>query len=409
MDYFGAYALLTAFMTIVGMLDFGISRAVILTTYDRELNPDGDYWVSFQVGRRFSKYAALIVSSLGLLSGIVYIAMAHPSLDIAISIGVSALAGALTMLTLPHRAVLEIRNRFLSLNLIRSLMACAVPVAPLLPILSPGINLTSAMLFTLLTRLLGLIAYSGVTREVRRVASPLINDREWSRIFLRRSGFVGLTNLISLAMTYSDRFFLAALASTHVLASYVVAYDTVTKIWLGTSALMSASMPRVAETIFQSSDRTSSHNPQILKLTKLLIVGCAVVPCIIAILLAEPLFRLWLGHSASSEIAILGSILMVGVGINTMTQLNLSLLQLAGGEKQGAYVQVMNLILSVALIFLLFPRWGAVGAAIAVTVRLCCDTVVVRILTSRKTSSRLGFSMVELMVTACILLFGLLY
>lgn len=395
-DYFGVYALLAAFMTVVAMLDFGVSRAISLTTFDPQINPEGDYWRPFRTGLRFMVWisASLLVAGL-LLEAVVLSVWPQPA-DFSIAIALSIVAGALTTLSLAHRSVLEIRGRFAVLNVIRSLTACAVPLAPLLPTPWPGYALSSAVAFVLLTRAVGLAGYVVATREDRQPVALGHDERDWSRNFLRRAGKVGVTNAISLLMTYSDRFLVAAVASVSMVAHYVIAYDSVTKVWLATSALMSASINRVAEAIFLRRQWADFSSPAVLRHTKALIVGATVVPCVLIMLMLDPLFQLWLGSGAATEITWMAAILLFGVGLNSMSQLNFSLLQLAGGEGQGVYLQFFNLIMWLALAFLLIPLYGGLGAAAAVTVRLVLDAMIVRRLTTSMTSPRLGFSAAEL-------------
>jgi O-antigen/teichoic acid export membrane protein len=400
--FFGEWALLTALLMIVGLMDLGIARGITLVTYDKEMNPSGDPVRPFKAGLRLSLLVAAIVLTLGAIAVAGYFVWRNGSTDLLISTGVCLCSGAITILTLPFRSLMEIKSRFGWLNTIRSLMACAVYIAPLLVAPSESLILTLSSLLVLVTRVVGLVAYSltcGVSvAQLRAQTAP---DRHWTARFMNRCGWVGLTNALSMVLMYADRFILAAVTSATQVAHYAVASEAALKIWLVTGAVQSAVTPQVAAEVTQSKGEQVVSKVSAIRKAKWLLFLVVVMPSAALIVFCEPLLRLWLGQSFDSGIVPVARVLVAGVALNSMSQLNFSLLQLHGGESAGAMLQIGNIVVSAILMLALIPPFGTVGAAGAFTIRLMNDAFVVRQHAWTRSRSKHGFTHPEL-AASCI-------
>jgi O-antigen/teichoic acid export membrane protein len=400
--FFGEWALLTALLVIVGLMDLGISRGITLVTYDKEMNPSGDPIRPFKAGLSLSLMVAAIVLTLGAIAVAGYFIWRDGSADLFIATGVCLCSGAITILTLPFRSLMEIKSRFGWLNTIRSLMACSVYIAPLLVVPSESRVLTISSLLILATRVTGLVAYSltcGLSlTQLRAQPAP---DRLWTARFMKRCGWVGLTNALSMVLMYADRFLLAAVSSATQVAHYAVASEAALKIWLVTGAVQSAVTPQVAAEVTQSKVEQLGGKVSAIRRAKWLLFLTVVVPSAALIVFCEPLLRLWLGQSFDLEIVPAARVLVAGVALNSMSQLNFSLLQLYGGESAGAMLQIGNIVVSVILMIALIPPFGTVGAASAFSIRLVIDAFVTRQLAWSRSRSKYGFTHPEL-AASCI-------
>jgi O-antigen/teichoic acid export membrane protein len=403
--FFGIYSLQTALVVVVGLMDLGISRGITLATFDAQLNPDADPARPFKAGLQLSVAVALAVSMITLLGAAVFFEIRPASADVMLSTSLHIASGALTILTLPFRALFEIQGRFGRLNAIRSLLACSVPIAPLLPSALDGLLLTNAAAIVLLLRVLGLAAYalsSGIGRARLR-AIPSV-DRAWRREFMHRCGWAGLTNLVSLVLTYADRFLLGSIGAVTEVSHFVVAQEAATKIWMVTGAVQSATTPRVAMELHAARDADDAQPRPALRRTKLILSLTVVLPSLVLVLYNERVFRLWLRSGFTPAISQAASILIAGIAVNSMSQLNFTLLQLNKGEAQGARLQFVNLGLAALFMAVLVPPLGALGAAIAFSLRLAIDAFITRHLTTRQSRRRDGFTHAELAATLLLFL-----
>lgn len=402
-EFFGIYSIQTALLMVVGLMDLGLSRGIMLVTYDEVLNPSGTPNKPFKSGMQLTRLVALLIFSITLFV-LAIIDFLHPTTsDIRLSTLLSAISGGLTILTLPLRALLEIQGKFGSLNVIRTVLACSIPLAPLLPGLVAEQALTTSAIYVLVLRFAGLWAYRRVcdfdALNLERVLKP---TPEWKREFIKRCSWVGLTNIGSLILTYADRILLASFASAAALASFVVAHELATKIWMITGAILSATMPRVAADLMNLKTEKIRGIPTSLAQVRFLIIVAIVLPSVILTIFLKPVLVIWLGASYAVDVEIAGKILIAGVALNSMSQLNFGLLQLHKGESHGAKLQLFNIILAAALMGILIPIYGVIGAASAFSLRLIIDAFVGRALLERLIDSKEGFLYIDLIVVLLI-------
>lgn len=405
-EFFGIYSIQTALLMVVGLMDLGLSRGIMLVTYDRDLNPSGTPNKPFKAGLYLTLWGALLVLLITLVVILIIQELRPTTSDIKISTFLSSLSGALTILTLPLRALLEIQGKFGTLNIIRSALACSIPLAPLLPGLDNDYPLTVSALYVFVVRLGGLFAYRSVCglKELALNKLPAAT-KEWQCEFIKRCGWVGLTNVGSLILTYADRLLLASIASATALASFVIAHELATKIWMVTGAVLSATMPKVAADIMKHGSIFSPDTPPAsLNKVRLMILGAIVLPSIILTVFLKYALTIWLGAEYSVDIDVAGKILIAGIALNSMSQFNFGLLQIYKGESQGAQLQLFNISLAVILMAIFIPLYGAVGAAIAFSTRLVVDAYITRALLQGKINIRAGFLYVDMTVVVSIFL-----
>jgi O-antigen/teichoic acid export membrane protein len=405
-EFFGVYSIQTALLMVVGLMDLGVSRGIMLVTYDRDLNPSGTPNKPFKAGLYLALWGALLVLLITLAVLLIIQQLRPTTPDIKLSTFLSLLSGALTILTLPLRALLEIQGKFGVLNIVRSALACSIPLAPLLPGLGGDYYLTISAVYVLIVRIGGLFAYRSVCGlkelELNKVPEA---TKEWQREFIKRCGWVGLTNVGSLILTYADRLLLASIASTTALASFVIAHELATKIWMVTGAVLSATMPKVAADLMKHDTKFSTNTPPAsLTKVRLLILGTIVLPSIILAVFLKYALTIWLGAKYSVDIEVAGKILIAGIALNSMSQFNFGLLQINKGESQGAQLQLFNIAIAVILMAIFIPIYGAIGAAVAFSIRLVVDAYVTRALLQRKINIRAGFLYVDMTVVVSIFL-----
>lgn len=403
-EFFGIYSIQTTLLMVVGLMDLGLSRGIMLVTYDRDLNPSGTPNKPFKAGLYLTLWVALLMLIITFAALQVIQFLRPTTLDIQLSTFLSLLSGVLTILTLPLRALLEIQGKFGLLNIIRSTLACSIPVAPLLSGLDSDYPLTISALYVFIFRICGFFAY----RSACCIPEMALNKepkatREWQREFIKRCGWIGLTNVGSLILTYADRLILASIASAAALASFVIAHELATKIWMITGAVLSATMPRVASDLMKYDKKLSKNKlPASLSEVRLLILGVVVLPSIILAAFLKFTLIIWLGAEYSKDIEVTGKILIAGIALNSMSQLNFGLLQVNKGEAQGAQLQLFNIVLAATLMTVLIPTYGAIGAAAAFSTRLVVDAYVTRVLLQRKNDLRAGFLYLDMTIVISI-------
>lgn len=407
MGGFGVFSMQVAALFFFGLSDLGISRAIVLLSFDEKFAAGQGWWRPYQVGLRFSVALGALVTALAVPVGA---GLWHwqptqvPPLDLTLSTVLVFLCAGLTLLMQAPRAVLESQERFVTANAIRGPAAAAIFLAPLVA-LEIDRSLTSAAISLLLTRIVAALAYfwaAGHASE-SRLRPPLdpADRPALQAAFLLKAGWLGMTNVLSMLLAYADRFVLGALGSTVMVGQYVIAQEVVTKAWISSGAIISAGTPRLAAA--RRAEQAAGLQ-QVARQMALWMVAAGVLPALVLVLLGGWLLQLWLGKNFDAGSVLPLQLMAVGLGVNTLAQVNFTLVQVQGGERHGAFLQVFNLGLLAIGLLLLVPRWGATGAAATFTVRLLLDAAAGRWLLDRVSGgARVGIGALWLVAVAVVL------
>lgn len=383
---FGVFSLQVGVLFLLGLSDFGISRAVVLLAPDARFARTGPA-SAYAIGLRWSLLLGLAIAGLAVPVGLgVLHFAAHPDAsDLAHSTALMCLSAGVMVVSLAPRAALESQERFFASNLVRGPAAAAIFLGPLAAFaVSP--SLTGAAVAILATRIVAALCYFHAARPfplaTRRAGpSPLARDqrRALDRIFLARAGWMGGANLLSLVITYADRFILGALGSAAGVALFVIAQEVVTKLWIVTGAAMAAAAPRLAADTHKDGAASARSSKQLTAI----MLAAGVLPAVVLVVWGEAILKAWLGPSFAPASVLPLQLMAAGVGLNSLSQVNFLLLQVRGGERSSMLLQVYNLAFLALALPLLVPRYGAEGAALAFALRLVTDTFVLRYLLDR--------------------------
>jgi O-antigen/teichoic acid export membrane protein len=379
-DGFGVFSLQVAALFFFGLADFGISRAIVLLSFEP---PDAgrDGWRRpYALGLRYTAMLAAGVLALGAVATAVLWHWQPTGIaprDLAWSSGLTFVSAAFMLLTQPPRAALEAQQRFLLANLIRGPAAAAIFLAPLAAFTIEA-TLTSAAVAILITRVLAAFAWFAACGRARPGGTAVPGPTpELRSAFLRKAGWLGLTNLVSLLVGYADRFVLAPFTSAAAVGQYVIAQEVATKLWIASGAVVSAGMPRLAAQGAQLDHEGLRGTTRHLGAA---MWGLGVAPAALLVLFAEPLLKLWLRASFDPASVLPLQVMAIGIGVNNLTQINFALLQVHGGEQRGAWLQVFHFLFLCLALAVLVPAFGIRGAALAFTLRLLLDALLVRLL-----------------------------
>jgi O-antigen/teichoic acid export membrane protein len=405
-ERFGIFSMQVAALFFFGLADFGIARAIVLLSFEPGSASEPAWVRPYRIGLRYSAMLAAVVAFGGLVAGAV-LWVWHPSkvdpVDLSLSSVVIFASAAVMLVSQPPRAVLEARQQFLLANLIRGPAAAAIFLAPLTALASGNSTLTSASIAIFITRVVAAACYFRCCRTTAIAPSPHEEARVLRRAFLRKAGWLGMTNILSMLIGYADRFILAPMTSAAAVGQYAIAQEVVSKLWIASGAVISAGTPRLASHRGESAPLRRTGRQLAYAMW-----GMGVLPAAILIVFGGPLLRLWLRGNFDPAMVVPLQVMALGIGVNNLNQINFALLQVHGGEHRGAFLQVFHVLFLAIALLLLVPRFGINGAAVAFTVRLLIDAFLVRHLL-RSTSREAADAGVGLgTLAACAALLGVL-
>jgi O-antigen/teichoic acid export membrane protein len=378
---FGLLGLIWAILGYFGVLDLGLGRAT--TKFVAEYLGRGD-------ATQLRRVATLSVASqtvLGVVGGIV-LALLTPvavSRVLGVPAGLQAEArGAflvlavsvpIVVLSLSLRAILEAAQRFDLVNLIRTPTSAAVFLVPAVAA-HFGASLPAIVLLLLLVRVATCWATAAaVPRAIPGFRWEFRPSWEALRPLVGFGGWIAVSNVVSPLLGYLERFMLASVAGVAAVAYYAAPYEAVTRLLIVPAGLASALFPALSVTV---ADRRASLDRLLGRSVRYLLLVLA-VPIMLLIGLSGPLVTAWLGPAFAARSAPAFAILAVGVLINALAHLPHVYLLGQGRPDLPAKFHLLELPLYVALAWVLIARFGVAGAALAWTVRVSLDAVLLTV------------------------------
>ncbi|HMP54957.1 MAG TPA: oligosaccharide flippase family protein, partial [Novosphingobium sp.] len=238
-------------------------------------------------------------------------------------------------------------------------------------------------------------------RAVRREFGP-IEPWRWERAEVRAllafGGWVALTSLVAPLLTLTDRFLVGAVVGAAAVAIYSVPVDLTQRLGAVAAALGNALFPRLA--LASGEEATRLVRAGIDALFVLL-----TPPVAAGLILADPLFRLWLGDAIGGQAAPLARVMLVAAWFNAFAQMAFVRLQ-----AQGRPDLVAKLLLAETPVYLLALWWalashGLWGAALVFLARMVIDSLGMAYLAGRRLERAwLLLPTLGLFVAACFVL-----
>jgi O-antigen/teichoic acid export membrane protein len=196
---------------------------------------------------------------------------------------------------------------------------------------------------------------------------------------LRVGGWMTVSNIVSPLMTYFDRFLIGALLPVAAVAYYVTPFEAVMKLLLFPSALMGVLFPAFAESFARDRVRTAQLFDKGVRAVVLVIFPVS----LILVTLASEILHLWVGAEFARAGSVVLQWLAVGALINSVGFVGFAVLQGVGRPDLTGKLNLVELPLYVAAIWVLAKTMGLPGVAIAWTVRVFIDTAALWVMARR--------------------------
>ncbi|MDY7094872.1 MAG: flippase [Acidobacteriota bacterium] len=377
---FGVLALAWALVSYFGLFDLGVGRALTQGIARRLDTP------------RERELPALMASGmlfllvLGLLSGVVLALLAPwltrrvltppPEMLLEVTHALRLLAATLpfVLLNTGLRAILEARQNFVRLNVVRLPMAVLIFAGPLL-ILPFSQNLVPVIAILAAARLGALAAFAVfVRRLLRELSIPLSRlrpQRDLALDLLKLGGWMTVSNLVAPLLLYLDRFLISGLLSLTAVTYYVTPFEVISRLSVLPNALMAVLFPAFTTALIQEPRKARR-----LYRRSLLGMAALMAPLAAAVLLgARPGLTLWLGEDFAAASFRAAQLLAAGAFFHALAQPSFHLLQAAGRADLTAKLHLAETPVYVAYLFALTARFGIVGTAGAWLLRVLLSSL----------------------------------
>jgi O-antigen/teichoic acid export membrane protein len=296
---------------------------------------------------------------------------------LAASIPAVLISGSLT-------GALAAAQRFDLVNAVGASFSVANSLLTLVGVLFWDWRLPEIISMLVVSRLLALVVYYWLCLRVFPAfkGPPCFH---WAELWMLVGfgGWVTVSSVIGPILVYLDRFMIGALLSMAAVAYYAAPYEMVTRLWIVPTSLGVALFPAFSTLIGRGQqERLLALLSRSVKWV-LLTLGPTVI---IVITLARDILQLWLGSAFAAESTLILQILAVGVLVNSLAHVPYSLIHALGRPDLTAKFHLAELPLHVLLAWWLIGRWGAPGAALAWSIRVAVDALLLFIAACRLAS-----------------------
>jgi O-antigen/teichoic acid export membrane protein len=374
-ERFGLLALAWAWLTYAGLLDFGLGRTLTRMVAAADAGEPLEAPIT-----AFVSTSLVLLTVVGAVVGLggAFIApwyvtqVLHVSSPLRTDAIVSAVLFALTVPAITSasvpRAVLEARQQFRAVNMVRLPVSVATFAVPLL-LLPVTASLTVIAVTLAVVRVWALWRYRVLARAIMAGEPQHPGTRAYVRPLLRAGAWMTVSNVLSPLLTVADRFVIGSLISVNAVALYAVPWEGVTRLFIIPGAVTMVLFPAITQAATTRDQTLIPLHSASVRLLMLIVVPI----CAIACLLAPWLLRLAGGPEYTGDSINVLRILAVGVTASCMAAVPLTLLQASGRARTTAILHLLEIVPFGVLLWYAITHWGILGAATAWTARAIID------------------------------------
>ena len=288
---------------------------------------------------------------------------------------------------------LQGRERFLTINALGGLAAALGALLPLLFAYFWQSNLHAILTGALIAQLIPLPISLWICSKAVPFGRPTSPSIALAKEFFSFGGWVSLTVIANGIIQTIDRLTLGSVSGAASVPVYAIPYGLVSRIILIPHSLSSALVPRFAAADQAERQRLASNS--------FLPVALIITPASVGLItVAEPFFSLWIGSELARSATPIAYVLAGGFWAYSFGHMAYSMLQATGRPDLVSKVLLAELIPFAATLFVCIWAFGAIGAAIAFTLRAVLDCLVFLLL------AKIPFGTVRLLLVPALLMFS---
>lgn len=384
-DQFGLLSLVWMLVGYFTIFDMGIGRALTRIAAERigqgrEQDLPALFWTScvimFVLGLVATAIVWMISPWLATSALRVPVEMQAETLR---SFRVVALSLPVVVMTAGMIGILEARQRFGVINLIRVPLGSFTFIGPLL-VLPFSKSLFPVVLILLAGRLVEWLSYFVMClREVPELRHGFRWSSKEVKPLMCTGGWITVSTLIMPFMVHIDRFLIGSLLTVGAVAYYATASEIVVKLLVFPRAWVSVLFPTFAAHFGQRQGQTSDLFARSLGG----LMGMLLPVILLVVAFAPEGFRLWLGADFAVQSTPIMRWLTTGIFIYCLTYIPFSFLQGIGRPDIPARIHLVEFPLFVALAVVMIRAYGVSGAAMAWAIRALLEFLVMLYFSSR--------------------------
>jgi O-antigen/teichoic acid export membrane protein len=203
---------------------------------------------------------------------------------------------------------------------------------------------------------------------VMQLNAPVLLQRHWVPVLLRYGSSISISGIVSPILTSLDRLLIGGALGAAAVSYYVVPSNLINVVQMLPGSLLRVLFPQLSTLSAAGASAMSIEATLGLAIVLTPVVACG-------ILLAHPFMTLWLGAAFAAHARGIAEILLYGAWINCLAWVPVTLLQAQQRPGVVARLHVIELAPFVLLVWLGVRFGGVYGAALACTLRMWVDAL----------------------------------
>lgn len=378
-ESFGVLTLIWALIGYFSLFDFGLGRAL---TQQVAATRSSDQLANLP---SLVKTGVWFTAVTGFAGGLILAALSPQLAENWLNVSESLQASArdalllaaigipLTTVTTGLRGIIEAYEDFKVVSLLRIGLGAANFGLPAISVMTVGNSLAWMVASLIVARVIVLLAHVWYANKKLPVgwASAQFSKTNIHNL-LSFGAWMTVSNIVGPLMVTADRFFISAVLGATVVAYYTVPFEVVIRVLILPAALMSVMFPRLAAVI-----RLDPLEAKRLYRKCIIIVTGALLPVCLVIALGSKFgLTLWLGEAFAEKSWAIVCVMALGILLNGIASVPFAAVQATGDARKTAYLHMFELVIYVPILYVSMKLFGLIGAAIAWTVRVAIDLVI---------------------------------
>ena len=368
-EKFGLFMLAFSLLGYASIFDGGLTRSVIRAIAGHDNDNEKNKSVmgtATIIVMSLSVIAAVLVAIFS--SGIVKFlnVTEASSMDAYHSFQLLSIVIPVYLVSVVWFAYLEGRQLFFSLNIYKVITGSIIAIFPILFVYFER-TLFSAILGLLFSRLCALgLAFYSCMNGMRGLFFSF--KREECKRLLSFGGWITFSNIISPLMVYADRFLLSNMIGANQVAFYTAPAEAIARMGIVPGALSRTIFPLFSKSNQKSGDLAKQAYKGLLIASLLMIIP--------VFIFSEFILAQWLGEQYGHKSALIMRVLLIGFFFNSLAQIPFSRIQAYGYAKLTAMIHLVELLPYIVLLAGLVYMYGITGAAVAWSLRVIFDFLI---------------------------------
>jgi len=270
------------------------------------------------------------------------------------------------------RGALEAKQKFDLVNAVKipsSIINYVIPlVGVLLGMKLPGIVLTITISRAMTLFIWCLMCFRLFPGLLARVSIYTTIAKK----ILKFGSWIAVTNIINPFLMSLDRFFIGTIMNLESVTFYAAPLEVVLRLGIIPASLLITLFPMFSA-LQGRNEIDRSHYFFIRSFKYLILAMGGVVTLLFS--LAQIIMRYWLGESFVQNSVLVFQILLIGLLMNALARIPYGYVQALGRTDITGRFHILELIFYIPLLFVLIKTWGIKGAALAWTIRVTADMI----------------------------------